>query len=210
MISHWPVSLPQKPRRGTWNGGPKDFRRKFQPEIGPPLFRRGSTAEVMAYSQVVFPNLDAAQRTAFETFYATTLAGGTLPFSWRDPDTDVPGLWIIEGGDLGYSLSNRGANLRDLTLNLIRRPGTPWWSPYLRPNSSRVPYAVADYTGSVFGVDALRTAASAVAAVAGTYDVYTTATPSGLVTEELAHVVVAGDIPATAPGGVSRIVAFIP
>lgn len=210
MIPHWPSSLPQKPRRGTWSGGPRDFRRRFQPEIGPPIFRRGSTAEVMAYSQVLFPNITSAQRTAWETFYNTTLAGGTLPFSWRDPDTDVPGLWIIEGGDLGYSIVNRGADLRDLTVNLIRRPGTPWWSPYMLAGSSRVPYVVADYSGSVFGVDAVRTAASAVAAVSGTFDVYTTATPSGVVTVELSKVVAAGGIPATAPGGVSRIVAFLP
>ncbi len=210
MIPHWPVSLPQKPRRGTWNGGPRDFRRRFQPEVGPPIFRRGTTAEVMAYSQVLFPNITAAQRTVWETFYNTTLAGGTLPFSWRDPDTDAPGLWVIDGGDLGYSMVNRGADLRDLTVNLIRRPGTPWWAPYMRPNENRVPKVVADYTGSVFGVDGIRTAASAVAAVAGTFDVYTTATPSGVVTEQLSRVVTAGQIPATAPGGVSRIVAFIP
>ena len=210
MIPHWPASLPQKPRRGTWNGGPRDFRRRFQPEIGPPIFRRGATAEVMAYSQVLFPNITAAQRTVWETFYNTTLSGGVLPFSWRDPDTDVPGLWVIDGGDLGYSMVNRGADLRDLTLNLIRRPGTPWWSAYMRPNNNRVPKVVADYAGSVFGVDGIRTAASAVAAVAGTFDVYTTATPSGIVTEQLARVVTAGQIPATAPGGVSRIVAYIP
>lgn len=210
MIAHWPTGLRQKPQRGSWTGGPRDQRRSFQPDVGPPLMRPGSTADVMVYSGAVFPNLSPAMRLIWEEFWTVTLQRGSLPFSWRDPETDAPGLWCVAPGELGYSLASKGAGLSDLTLSLIRRPGAPWWGAYLRDGENRVPYAVADYAGSVFGVAGVRTAASAVAAVAGTYDVYTTATPSGVVTEQLAEAVLAGDIPATAPGGVAKIVAYLP
>lgn len=210
MIAHWPVGLRQKPQRGSWAGGPRDSRRSFQPDVGPPLMRPGSTADVMLYSGAVFPNLSPAMRVIWEDFWTTTLQRGSLPFSWRDPETDVPGLWLVAPGDLGYSLSSKGAGLSDLTLSLIRRPGAPWWGAYLRDAENRVPYVVADYAAGVYGVAGARTNAAAVAAASGTLDVYTIATPSGVVTETLSAVVVAGDIPAVAPGAVAKIVAYLP
>lgn len=120
----WPSTLPQTPKRGTFNGGPRDNRRKFVPDHGQPILRRATTAIVMAYQGVVFPNLSNTQRTTFETFFDTTLVGGTIPFQWADPVTGTNWLWIIEGdGDLSYRIVARGAALHDLTLNLLRKPG---------------------------------------------------------------------------------------
>lgn len=209
MIPHWPLGLRQMPRRGTWAGGPKDARRVFQPDVGPPLMRAASTAEVMIYANAVFPNFSQAQRALFETFWRVDLARGALPFSWREPESNAPGLWLIGSGETGYVFNSKGAGLSDLTVTLIRKPGTPWFAPYMLAGFARVPAVVADYTGSVFGVDGKRSLAAAVALVAGTYDVYTIST-AGLVTTALAAAITAGDIPASAPMDVARIVAFLP
>lgn len=210
MIPAFPASLPQTPRRGSWDGGPRDTRRSFQPEQGPPLMRRSTTAEFFVYEGVIFPNLKAADRTVWADFVREDLQGGALAFSWQDPDLQQVFLWKITPGDFLYKLNNRGADLRDLTVSLERRPGPPWWSGYCLAGDNRAPAVVADYVNGVFGVNGIRGTAAQVAAAAGTFDVYTTSAPGGVVTSELAHVVLAGDIPATAPGGVGLIRAFLP
>ncbi len=209
MIPYWPTNVPDCPERYRATGGPVEARASFQPERGPEITRPATTARWEEW-QVPMSPFTVAEFNTFETWFDTTLARGSKAFAWRHPVTGVIGLWRFKIGQRPYEVAQTAKGYVLVSFSALRQPGTPWWSPYVRPGENRVPYAVADYAGSVFGVAGLRTAASAVAAVAGAYDVYTTATPSGVVTEELAHVVVAGDIPATAPGGVSRIVAFIP
>lgn len=151
-VPNWPVSLRQQPRRGTWTGGPQDSRATFEPEYGPPLHRRRTTADPVVYDGVVFPNLSGVQAAAFDAFWQNDLSGGALAFAWRDPVTDAPALWrIIGGGKTAYSIAARGANLHDLSLNLMRLPGSPWWGPYLRPASSIVPVLVLDFLGQKYG-----------------------------------------------------------
>lgn len=209
MIAYWPEGLPQRPRRGTWTGGPKEARRVFQPDIGGPIMRAGSTSDVMIYSGVVFPNLQPAQRVIFEGFWQQDLGRGNLPFCWREPENDTAGLWLIAAAELAYTFTSKGAGLSDLQLTLVRKPGSPWFAPYLQDGSSKPPYVVADYTNGVFGIDCLRATAAQVALVAGTYDLVTT--KPGLATlVETSKVVVAGDIPATAPVGVSQIIGYQP
>lgn len=208
-IPYFPDDLPQTPRRGTWSGGPRDFRRVFQPEIGEPMIRRGTTAELMVYDSVVYPNLGPLDRKTWESFVTNDLQDGSLAFSYREPDTGVPYLWKIVPGDRLYTLTNKGADLRDLSVSLLRRPGNPWWQIYVdtRPTSNRVPEMVANYTGNVFGVDGIRGKAADVAALSGRWDVYRTAT-GGTVTVTLNELIAVGGFPATAPGGITRIVAY--
>lgn len=209
MIPVWPAALPQTPQRGSFSGGPQNARVSFQPDRGPPIDRLGDTAETLRKT-AVFPQIRTAALEVFRAWFSTDLRRGTLPFAWRDPIDGFAWRWKIVGEDLDYEEASRGASLHDLTLRLVRLPGRPWWQPYCTTTGNlRLPYVVADYAGGVFGVDLARTPASAVAAVAGTFDLYTTATV-GAVTEELAHVVIAGDIPATAPVGVARILGYLP
>lgn len=120
----WPSDLPQMPRRSTWAGGPLDFRRKFTPDAGDSIVRRATTAEVMSYQGVVFPNLTTAQLATFEAFFADDLLGGSVPYEWDDPVTGVTWLWRIDGdGQFAYRFTSKGAGLHDLVLNLIRKPG---------------------------------------------------------------------------------------
>jgi hypothetical protein len=153
-VPGWPASLRQTPRRNTWTGGPLDFRRRFTPDRGDDIVRRSTTAEVMAFDNVVFPNLSGAQRATFEAFYADDLQGGTLPFAWHDPVTGQAWLWRINGdGRLGYSFTSKGADNHDLTLSLVRRPALPWWSPYLAPRYSTLPALVLDFANQRYGVN---------------------------------------------------------
>ncbi|MCU0909794.1 MAG: hypothetical protein MUE98_00175 [Rhodobacteraceae bacterium] len=171
------------------------------------MTRRRITGTPRIY-QAVFQNLSNVQRTLFDGFFDEDLAGGTLAFAWRDPIDGDLALWRIRGdGDTPYSMTSKGAALHDLSLTLLRLPGVPWWAPYGLAGDNRAPYVVADYQGGVYGVAGQRTAAAAVALVAGTFDLFTT---DGATTAELAHVVAAGDIPATAPGTVTKIVGFVP
>lgn len=209
MIPYWPEDVPSCPERHRATGGPIEARVGFQPERGPEITRPGTTARWEEWSVPMAP-FTLAQFNAFETWFDADLSRGSKAFAWRHPITDVIGLWRFKTGQRPYEVGQTAKGYVLVSFTALRQPGTPWWSPYVRAGENRVPYAVADYANSVFGVDGLRTAASAVALVAGTYDVYTTATPSGIVTEQLSRVLTAGQIPASAPGGVSKIVAYLP
>ncbi|MCV2870632.1 hypothetical protein OEW28_18625 [Defluviimonas sp. WL0002] len=204
----WPASLPQTPRRGAWVGGPTEARVQFEAEYGPPIERARTTADMEVYS-ATYPNLSNAARAAFMAFFAGDLGRGVNRFAMRDPVTQDLGLWKVLGdGRQPYVLTAKQAGWNDLTLTLMKMPGAIWYAPYATATGDlRLPYVVADYENGVFGVDGVRTTAAAVAAVTGQFDLYTTAT-GGAVTEELDHSVFAGDVPATAPGGVAKIVGY--
>lgn len=204
----WPASLPQTPRRGSWTGGPTEARVQFEADYGPPVERARTTADIEIYA-AVFPNLSNAARAVFTAFFTADLARGITAFAWRDPVTQDLARWkIIGDGRQPYSLAAKVAGRNALTMTLMKMPGTIWYAPYATQTGElRLPYVVADYENSVFGIDGVKTTAAAVAAVTGKFDLYTTATGGG-VTEELAHDVYAGDIPATAPSGVTKIVGF--
>lgn len=207
MIPVFPADLPQSPRRGNWTGGPRDERVSFAPDRGPAIERPGTTAASDIY-QATFGRLTNAELAIWRDFTLNTLARGVLPFAWRDPVLEDVALWsIVKSGEQLYSITALGAGRSDVSVSLMRRPGPVWWAPYAAEGRLRLPYAVADYTGSVFGVDLARTAAAGVAAVSGTYDVFTTR-PGLSTLVEYGATLTAGDIPATAPVGVSKILAF--
>lgn len=208
-VPNWPVTLPQAPRSQGFNGGPKDSRARFETEYGPPILRNRTTANPRLFD-AVFPNLRLAGLNAFAAFYDTTLVGGTLSFAWRDPVFGDPALWRIVGnGDLAYSVSARRGDLHDLSLKLVRMPGTPWWAAYVRPGSSVVPQVVADWDASAFGIGGAKAAASALPAVAGTFNVYSVSS-TDVETYSAGVVIAPGDIPATAPALTKRRVYFTP
>ncbi|MDF2140860.1 hypothetical protein [Paenirhodobacter sp. CAU 1674] len=212
MIAIWPTSIRQLPQRGDWDGGPRDDRAIFEPESGPPILRRRVTGVTSEFS-ATFPKLRAAQVAAFEAWFQDDLANGSLPFLFRDPVRGDVARWMIPGGNgRPYSYRANGADLHDLSMTLLRMPGNAAVAPYVivqADGSLRAPYVVADYDAGVFLIDGVSVPASSVAAIAGTYDVLTVS-DLGVETWELAHTVLAGDIPATAPVDVSRILAFTP
>lgn len=210
MIPNWPAGLAQKPRRNSWRGGPLDQRRSFTPDFGPALTRPGATAVTMLYAQAVFPLRSPAERATFEAWFQDDIAQGSVAFSWREPETEAPGLWMIPPGDRGYEITSRGAGLSDLMISMMRKPGTPWWAGYMLEGDCRVPAVVADYDGGIYGVDGVQTAASAVALAAGTFDLYTYPDGGGAPDVDLSETVIAGDIPSSAPVDVAKILAYLP
>ena len=212
MIALWPSEIKMALRADSWSGGPRDDRAAFQPEYGPPIMRRrvtGKTSEFVA----VFPGLSRAQVSAFETWFYGDLGGGVLPFLFRDPVRGDVSRWMIPfGNERPYSTALVAGAHIDLSMTLLRMPGNAAVAPYVVTRedcSLRAPHVVADYDAGVFLIDGASTTGAAVAAIAGTYDVLTVS-DLDVETWELGHTVIAGDIPATAPVGVSRILVFVP
>lgn len=152
----WPASLPQTPRRGAWVGGPQDSRAQFQPEYGPPITRRRTTADMRMFD-ATWPNLSTAERATFEAFYETDLVGGSQPFAMLDPVSGEVARWKIAGdGSMPYSLTAKGAGWHDLSMRLIRLPGSTWFAPYLPAGTLEVPDLVLDFAAQVYGVNGVR------------------------------------------------------
>lgn len=206
---NWPATLPQFPKREAFNGGPMDTRASFVPEYGPPITRARTTAVPRTFD-ATFRNLKLAQMQAFEAFLATSLGGAVRSFSWRDPIFGDAALWKIMGsGGRIYDVMPRGADLHDLTLKLMRLPGTPWWAPYVRPGESIVPEVVADWTAGVYGIGGEKVLASALPAVTGTFNVYSVSS-TDVETYSAGVVIAPGGIPASAPALTKRRMYFTP
>lgn len=206
---NWPASLPQFPQRQAFNGGPLDTRVSFATEYGPPILRARTTAIPRTFD-ATFRNLKLVQLQAFQAFIDTDLGGAVRSFSWRDPVMGDPALWKIMGnGGRLFDLMARGADLHDLSLKLMRLPGTPWWAAYVRPGASVVPEVVADWNAGVYGIGGAKVLASALPAVTGTFNVYSVSS-TDVETYTAGVVIGAGDIPATAPALTKRRVYFTP
>ena len=77
----WPVALPDKlPRRAQ--SSIVDGRAQFQPDAGPPLVARRFTAasQVLSFEMP----MTRTQVDSLETFFVTTLKGGSLEFDWTN------------------------------------------------------------------------------------------------------------------------------
>jgi len=110
MAITWPATLPQKQFAGSLSVKALDQRVIFQPDRGEPVVRAAYSATVrqLTFSQV----LDDDQLATLETFYFTTLKGGSLQFDWADlypsgtqtytfsepyvvDDGGAPGVWRV-------------------------------------------------------------------------------------------------------------------
>lgn len=79
----WPATLPQALLRSGFGHALAADAIEFEPEIGPPMTRRRSTAAPEPISGAV--QVDQAQFEVFRSFWRDTLRSGTLPFTWRHP-----------------------------------------------------------------------------------------------------------------------------
>lgn len=185
-----------------------DTLARFQPDVGPAITRPrfGARLEVWSFGLMMEtrPDLDA-----WESWFWAGTAAGALPFVWRHPTRRNVTIWKFEGGESAYSLSFESTDATRLSFAAMLLPGVPWFGPYVPEGTVRLPAFVADYAGEVFGIGAETVPASALPGIAGTFDLWTTDDQGGT-TVEPAQAVTAGDIPATAPTGVHRIVGFAP
>ena len=89
----WPGTLPARPTYNFSMSLPK-LHEDFESDIGPEKRRRRTSVGVEKMSTVW--ELDGTQVTTLETFYYTTLEGGTLSFDGTHPRTGAaaPVLWM--------------------------------------------------------------------------------------------------------------------
>lgn len=99
----WPIELPQLPFAGA-SAQDVDTVLRTQMDSGPPSRRNRFTThmQIVAYPMV----LNGAEKTAFDFFFRSTLANGSLAFDWTDPVDDTvvsfaftaPPAWSLIGG----------------------------------------------------------------------------------------------------------------
>lgn len=99
----WPETLPDEALiEGYSRAFPNKLLRSSM-ETGPAKVRRRVTSGVAPLKGAIY--MSRAQLTTFTTFYETTLAGGSLRFSWTDPVTNTsveirfaePPSWTLVG-----------------------------------------------------------------------------------------------------------------
>jgi len=184
-------------------GGPLDQTAAFQPEQGPDITRRRTTARVEAWQLgVILPV--KSRLLVFENWFDNILRAGTLPFAWRHPSTRV--VKRFQFSPRTYSVGYPGGEWVRLSFACQILPGAPWYAPYVPDNSARVPDWVADYTADKYWINGVEVAATALAGISGTYVV---ADRLGLYTTTTRLAVYAGNVPQTAPSGVAWSAGFL-
>lgn len=83
MPEVWPGSLPRKFRNPGHASAVADGRLISEPDLGPPLVRRRTSAKEKPLSGTM--TMSTVQVTALDFFVETTLLGGSLPFLFPDP-----------------------------------------------------------------------------------------------------------------------------
>ncbi|MFH1158064.1 MAG: hypothetical protein V1721_04170 [Pseudomonadota bacterium] len=84
-MTTWPASLPASPLLDSFRETVPDSVIRTSMEQGPAKLRRRTTAAVRVLSVAYLMSKD--QVTALETFYLTTLQGGSFPFDFTHPRT---------------------------------------------------------------------------------------------------------------------------
>lgn len=95
MAASWPITLQGILNEDNFGLDFADTVLRSDNEIGPTKLRRRFTKGVDTYQGSI--NLTVAQFNIFETFYKTTLAGGSLPFTYNHPITGVPTDYRFRG-----------------------------------------------------------------------------------------------------------------
>jgi hypothetical protein len=125
MTYVWPSSLPQNFEVSSYIEGVGDGLIEHQPDRGPPITRLGTAASPRPVSGTMV--ITATQLAAFKTFFNTTIAGGSLPFTFP-PQVDAAVIspditWLVKftKGSLPHWTSIGGSYLR-LTISLLILP----------------------------------------------------------------------------------------
>jgi hypothetical protein len=119
MTNVWPGTLPQQLLLNGASLGVGDGLLEYQPDTGPSITRRRSSAVMRPLSGTMI--LSSAQMTTFESFFYTTILGGSLPFTFPDPRTGASLLVkFTKQGQPTYT--PQGADNYLLSLNLAVLP----------------------------------------------------------------------------------------
>ena len=80
-MADWPLSLP-KPANASLVVSPRDNVAAFDPDVGPRIVRRRSTARVIDYQAQLY--LSAAQRVTLDSFFHNDCQDGAVSFTMVD------------------------------------------------------------------------------------------------------------------------------
>lgn len=83
----WPTALPQYVLQQGFREQMPDTLLETQMEAGPAKSRRRYTTGYRQFGVALA--MTATQRAIFDSFFVTTLKGGSLPFDWKDPVTQA-------------------------------------------------------------------------------------------------------------------------
>ena len=103
-VSAWPSGLPDELLQSGYSQSSPDTTLKTEMEVGPAKIRRRSTAQTYPVKGTM--KLTEAQLGTLRTFYETTLLGGSLRFSHKDPVSltakefrfTAPPSWTMSNG----------------------------------------------------------------------------------------------------------------
>lgn len=87
MAQAWPGTLQQLLSEANFGIAKGETTIRSDMDIGPKKVRRRFTKGVDIFTASIY--LTVTQFTLFETFYDTTLSGGSLPFTFNHPITGV-------------------------------------------------------------------------------------------------------------------------
>ena len=118
MPVSWPGNVPSELERNTWSRQPIDSVVRTPMSAGPPKTRPRST--ITRYTIRGSIVMSETELAAFETFYETDLANGSLTFDFPDPldpDTTVSVKFAAP-----YAASNVDGELYRLSLVVETQP----------------------------------------------------------------------------------------
>lgn len=87
MADSWPSSLPQDLITDGFSYTQQDQTIRTEMSAGPAFVRRRFTAATVPFSGSIY--VDTTQHATLWSFYNNTLSGGTDPFTWKHPVTEV-------------------------------------------------------------------------------------------------------------------------
>ena len=83
----WPVTLPAFAQEGGFSETIQDQTVESNIDSGPAKIRRRFTKSLRKFAITMY--MTPAQVTTFETFWQTTVKGGSIAFDWLHPRTRV-------------------------------------------------------------------------------------------------------------------------
>ncbi|MCA2013523.1 hypothetical protein LCM17_18680 [Cereibacter sphaeroides] len=200
MITAWVLDDAFYPTLDA-EGGDVDMRRRFEPDVGPPIERPATTAAFESWSLRVIAKTRAELAT-LTAWGRSDLGQWTKPFIWRHPRTRAITRWKFVGAPRHVQ---RSGEVVELAFGALCLPGSPWFAPYVPGTRARLPAWVADYTGGVYGVGDERGSVSDLSAITGTYEVWEKRSND---TQGFTVRTYSGDVPTSAPAGVDWLVGF--
>lgn len=119
----WPAEFPQVPLLNGFSDQPGDGSIRNEPDYGPPLTRRRTSATIRQIQCEVVP-FTLTSKDALDAWFKTDLAEGSLPFTWAKLSEHTGG----GAGEFRFTgppqYSPLGLGRWRASLTLIRDPGT--------------------------------------------------------------------------------------